>query len=50
VIQDMRANQSKAQTPVMTVSTSKVSQNILMLLRSILQMRTILVIAALKNW
>jgi hypothetical protein len=49
VIEAMRASQSKAQTPVTTVSTPTVSQNILMLLRSILHIRIILVIAALKS-
>jgi hypothetical protein len=46
----MRASQLRAQTPVMIFSTPKLGQNILMLLRSILQIRIILMIAALKNW
>jgi hypothetical protein len=50
VIQARRASQSKAQAPVMTVSTPTVSQNMLMLLRSILHIRIILEFAALKNW
>jgi hypothetical protein len=43
------ASKSKAQTPVMTVTTPTASQSILMLLRSILHIRIILVIAALNN-
>jgi hypothetical protein len=51
VIQATRASQSKAQTPVLTLTTPKVSQNILMLLRrSILQIRIVLVMAGLQNW
>jgi hypothetical protein len=49
VIQATRASQSKVQAPVMKVCTPTVGQNLLMLLRSILHIRNILVIAALKN-
>jgi hypothetical protein len=50
VIQAMRASQLKALTPVLTVTTPKVSQTILMLpRRSVHHIRTILVTAALQK-
>jgi hypothetical protein len=50
VSQAMRPSQLKAQTPVTTFRTPKLGQNVLMLLRSIHQIRIILMITALKNW